>query len=321
MGNAQFPHPTAILFRGDYGGNSNDDSGTVTGRLAFKDPAFQTVPKHTKWAKKLRRGYIAPEGYTIVQWDYSQGELRVIACVAHETNMIQAYKDGIDLHLKTGAELNGYTLAEALEMKASGDPLVSAIRQGGKAGNFGLIYGISPEGYRTYARDTYGVIITIEEAEAQQNKFFSIYPGITDYHEKFISTAHLSGMVQSPLGRVRHLPLINSSNFGKMAQSERQAINSPIQSTLSDLSGLSLAEAKAKHGNHESCQFFAMTHDSLAAYVKTEELDYWIPEIKSIMENLPIKEYFGWEPELQFIVDAELGPNMAELEEWDDCPF
>ena len=92
-------HPTAILYRGDYDGG---DSGTVTGRLAFKDPASQTIPKHTKWAKPLRKGYIAPPDCCVINWDYSQGELRVIACLADEPAMIQAYRDGIDLHLKTG---------------------------------------------------------------------------------------------------------------------------------------------------------------------------------------------------------------------------
>jgi DNA polymerase I-like protein with 3'-5' exonuclease and polymerase domains len=314
-------HPVAILFRGDYGGDSNDDSGTVTGRLAFKDPAFQTTPKHTKWAKKIRKGYIAPEDYVIVQWDYSQGELRVIACVANEETMIQTYRDGIDLHLKTGAALNGFTLEEALQMVEKEDPNIKIIRQGGKAGNFGLIYGISPEGFVIYARDTFGVILSVEQAAAQQEEFFALYPGITDYHVQYKAMAHQTGRVQSPLGRVRHLPLINSSNFGKMSQSERQSINSPIQATLSDLTQLSLSEFKKKHGNPDACKFFAMTHDSSAAYVLKDELEVWVPEVQSIMENLPIEEYFGWQPQLPFLVDPEVGPNMAELEPFVPCPF
>lgn len=307
-------HPTAILYRGDYGGSA-DDSGTVTGRLSFKDPAFQTEPKHTIWAKKLRRGFPAPEGYEVMNWDYSQGELRVIACVAKETAMIQAYLDGIDMHLKTGSELNGYTLAEGLAMKEAGDEKIIAIRQGGKAGNFGLIYGISPEGYVEYARNTYGVIISLEESIAQQEAFFELYPEIVTYHKEYIEFAHEFGLVQSPLGRVRHLPLINSKNFGKKLQSERQAINSPIQSTLSDLSQLSLAGFKEKHDNPVGCRFFAMTHDSLTAYVKKDEAEFWGPEVRNIMETLPLEKHFGWKPQLPFLVDIERGPNFGDLQE------
>lgn len=307
-------HPTAILYRGDYGGSA-DDSGTVTGRLSFKDPAWQTLSKHTIWAKKLRRAYPAPEGYCIVNWDYSQGELRVIACVANEPTMIQAYHDGIDMHLKTGAELNGYTLAEALRMKAEGDEKIIQIRQGGKAGNFGLIYGIFPEGFVEYARNTFGVVITVAEATTQREQFFEIYPELVTYHEKYKAYAHEWGFVQSPLGRVRHLPLINSHNFLKMLQAERQAINSPIQSTLSDLSCLALAQFRQKHGNPTGCRFFGMTHDSLTAYVDMDERDLWIPEMKNIMENLPLKEYFGWVPQLPFLVDCEMGFNLGELHE------
>lgn len=313
-------HPTAILYRGDWGGGGSDDSGTVTGRLAFKDPAAQTIPIHTIWAKKLRMGYTAPPGYKILQWDYSQGELRVIACVADEKAMIQSYLEGIDMHLKTGAELNGYTLAQALKMKKSTDKdtieKVGKIRQGGKAGNFGLIYGISPAGYVEYARNTYGVILTLAEATYQKDAFFDLYPGITHYHTKYKGLAHTTGLVQSPLGRVRHLPLIKSNSFKVVGQAERQAINSPIQSTLSDMTCLALAEFKIKFGYVEDCKFFMMTHDSLAAYVRDDRCEYWRDEVSWIMENLPLTKYFGWKPQLKFITDVKMGDTLATLKDF-----
>ena len=101
-----------------------------------------------------------------------------------------------------------------------------------------------------------------------------------------------------------------------MLQVERQAINSPIQSTLSDISCLALAEFRKKHGNPAGCRFFAMTHDSLTAYVDLREQNLWIPEMKNIMENLPLKEYFGWNPQLPFLVDCENGLNLGALEEF-----
>ena len=242
-----------------------------------------------------------------------------MACVSGDSNMIAAYQAGIDLHLKTGAELNGYQLKQALKMKKSDDPDVLAevgkIRQGGKAGNFGLIYGISPEGFVTYARDTYGVILTVAEAAYQQESFFDLYPGITTYHENYKNHAHNHGFVRSPLGRVRHLPLINSKNFKYRSQSERQAINSPIQSTLSDLTCLTLAEFRARYGYTAACRFFMMTHDSLTAYVKEDKAEKWIGRIQEIMEDLPLQQYFGWTPQLVFKSDAEMGVNLAELQE------
>jgi DNA polymerase I-like protein with 3'-5' exonuclease and polymerase domains len=307
-------HPTAILYKGTYG-NADKESGTVTGRLAFKDPAFQTTPKHTIWAKRLRAGYGVPKGYSMVNWDYSQGELRIIACIANETNMIKAYRKDIDLHIKTGAELNGILYADALKLKEVGDKKIKVIRQGGKAGNFGLIFGISPAGFVEYARNTYGVELTLEEATKQKDAFFDMYPEIATYHEINKAHAHKYGYVVSPLGRVRHLPLINCGNWAKEAQAERQSINSPVQGTLSDISCLALAEHKKTHNNPESCRFFAMTHDALTAYVKTDELDYWIPETQRIMENLPLADYFGWEPQLTFKTDVEIGTNFGNMAE------
>jgi len=313
-------HPTAVLYRGNYeSSTSSSDSGTVTGRTAFKDPAFQTVPKHTKWAKKLRRGYIAPQGYTMVNWDYSQGELKITACVANEPNMLEAYMNGIDLHLVTGARVSGYDFEDVMAMKAGGNPehiaMVKRIRQNGKAGNFGLIYGMSAGGYVNYAWTAYGVQMSDAEGVAQREGFFELYPGLPAWHEQSRQHAKRWGSVRSPLGRIRHLPMINSRDQGLRSQAERQSINSPIQSTLSDLSQLALAEIKREYGRPVGCRFFAMCHDAITAYVKDDELGIWIPRVTDIMENLPIQQTFGWKPQLQFTTDYEHGPNMAELVE------
>lgn len=310
-------HPTAILHKGSFG-DDGGDSGTVTGRLAFKDPAFQTLPKHTPWAPRLREGYEAPPGYVVVSWDYSQGELRITACVANEPNMIQSYRDGIDLHLRTGAQLNGIELQEALGMKSSNDAVQKArikkIRQGGKAGNFGLIYGMSAAGYQAYAFYTYGVELSLEEAEQQRDAFFHLYARIPDWHKEYKAFAHQHSYIRSPLGRVRHLPMIHSRDSQLRSTAERQSINSPVQATLSDMSCWSLAEFHQHYGEPEGCQFFDMTHDSLDAYVKEDEYDKWVPLVTEIMENLPF-EKLGWQPQLPFLVDHEFGPNKGEMQE------
>src|SRR6185295_9889753 len=99
-------HPSYFLYVGDR--HDKDEGGAKTGRLSCKAPAFQTIPKHTKWAKRIRRCFPAPPGYVVVERDYSQGELRVIACIADETNMIAAYRQGKDLHAKTAGPFRGY---------------------------------------------------------------------------------------------------------------------------------------------------------------------------------------------------------------------
>jgi DNA polymerase I-like protein with 3'-5' exonuclease and polymerase domains len=307
-------HPTAILYKGAFG-DSGGNSGTLTGRTAFRDPAIQTVPKHTAWAKKLRKGYIAPEGFTLVGWDYSQGELRVTACVANESAMIEAYRNGIDLHLKTGAKLNGFSLEDALAMKAAGDKQIKAIRQGGKAGNFGLIYGMGAEGYRLYAMSSYGVELTTGMAGAQRDAFFDTYPGLTAWHEEYRAKARRFAAIRSPLGRIRHLPNIRSKFPDVRSKAERQAINSPIQATLSDLAQFALAVFRQEYGRPEGCRFCMMIHDALYAYVRTDDLALWVPRVSEVMENLPIQETFHWSPQLKFLTDHEVGPNLAEMEE------
>lgn len=310
-------HPSYMLFHGAYG-LKDADSGTVTGRLACKDPAWQTLPKHTMWAKLLRTVYTPPPGMAILKLDYSQGELRVTACVANEPVMIKTYLDGIDLHLKTGAMVNGYELEEALEMKAAAEfddvirEQVKKIRQGGKAGNFGLIYGMGAEGFMNYAKNTYGVHWDILKCEQVIKQFFATYEGLHPWHDKYRGMAGLHGLVRSPLGRIRHLPLVNSSFREVRAAAERQSINSPIQSTLSDMMLLAMVEIDKRYPD---LWMAGMVHDDLMVYVPQDEVETWALRLKEVMENLPFHE-FGWKPQLTFPVDAEASAtNMAECEE------
>ena len=301
-------HPSYNLYKGDFGGKG-DDSGTVTGRLSTRDPAYQTIPKHTKWASPLRTVYVAPPGMAILKLDYSQGELRVAACVAHEENMIAAYKGGIDMHLKTGAEVYGITLKKALKWKKKQDKRIKAVRQGGKAGNFGLLYAMSPAGFVNYAWNTYGVELSLEEATAFHNAFFEMYPGLTRWHDQYKALARRYLMVRNPLGRIRHLPLINSRNYKSRGQAERQSINSPIQSCLSDMMLLAMVLIDREYPD---LHMFGMTHDEMQCYVPIDEVELWAKRIGDIMSNLPLED-FGWTPELSFPADAEWSTtNLAE---------
>jgi DNA polymerase I-like protein with 3'-5' exonuclease and polymerase domains len=302
-------HPTYMLAHADREGEGEEESGTVTGRTSLKDPAAQTIPKRTKWTKKLRRAFIAPPGYVILQLDFSQGELRICAVVAEEPVMIQAYASGQDLHAITAAKLMGYKLEDFMLLPVEERDLY---RGRGKAGNFGLIYGMQAPGFQTYAFNSYGVKLTAQEAFDSREGFFDLYSRLPKWHEESILTAHRDMQIWSPLGRVRHLPLINSKDFKVRSLAERQAINSPIQSCLSDMMQLGMIEIDRQYG-HEDIHMFLMTHDSIALYVPEQDARLWGKRCKDVLENLPLAQ-FGWEPSLMFPADAEAGANLAELQ-------
>lgn len=299
-------HATYFLFNG-----GEDDGGTNTGRLSARDPAVQTIPKHTKWAKKLRRGIIAPPGHLVLANDYSQGELKIAACLSNEPTMIHAYRQGIDLHTATAAILMGMTLDELVARGKEDPEWFDLMRFNGKAGNFGLIYGMGAPGYQQYAKLTYRVDLTMDDAENQREAFFKKYSGLTEWHRQYKSFARTHKYIRSPLGRVRHLPLIASPDREFASKAERQAINAPVQSTLSDFSLWSTAEFD-RRGWLEESPVIAMIHDQLVSYVPEDRWEECARRNKEVMENLPFRS-LGWNPQLQFTVDCEIGPSLGEL--------
>lgn len=305
-------HPSYYLHRGN---KDEGEGGTNTGRLSCKDPAFQTLPKHTKWAKKLRKCFVAPPGMVILSFDYSQGELRVIACIAGEANMIRAYRDDMDLHSLTAGRFKGFTYGQMMAMKAAGEghpdyEKWEAIRQLGKAGNFGLIYGMGVDGFVIYAEQNYGVVLPAAEANDFRNGFFDSYPGLLTYHREYKGFARKHGYVRTPLGRVRHLPLINSPRNDISSKAERQAINAPVQGTLSDLALLFAGEYE-RRGWMDWAPMFGMVHDQNLMYCPEEKVIDHAKQVKQLAENLPLDQ-FGWAPQLTFVADTTYGPNLAD---------
>jgi DNA polymerase I-like protein with 3'-5' exonuclease and polymerase domains len=298
-------HPHYMLFKGDY--NDDSDSGTDTGRTSAKDPAVQTIPKHTKWTKKLRRAFIAPDGYTILQLDFSQGELRIAACLANEPTMIEAYLSGKDLHAVTGAKLAGYEFNDFMLLP---EDVRDSYRSRAKPANFGLLYGMGAEGFQAYAFTAYGVKLTLQEAEEARDAFFDLYSRLMDWHGEYKNRAKRWEAVRSPLGRVRHLPLINSRDRMAASKAGRNAVNSPVQSCLSDMMQYAMVLMDREY---PELQMFLMTHDSICIYVPTDEATIWAKRLKSIMDNLPLKSEFGWDHQLPFVADAEIAePDLAE---------
>lgn len=305
-------HPSFYFFAGN---KDEGDGGTNTGRLSCKSPAFQTIPKHTKWSKRLRRCYIAPDGYLVVERDYSQGELKVVACIANETNMIKAYQQGLDLHIKSGGESMGLNYEQMLALKETNLELFEIYRQRGKPQNFGLLYGMGAAGFQIYAESGYGVKLSLEEAEETRHTFLYVsYPKLVVYHDSYKAFARKHGHVRSPLGRIRHLPLINSSMNSVRSEAERQAVNSPVQGCLSDML-LWTAALENDQGLSADMPWFGACHDAAYNYVREDRVDQDVGRGMEIMQNLPF-ERVGWKPQLQFTADAKVGKNMADLQKW-----
>jgi DNA polymerase I-like protein with 3'-5' exonuclease and polymerase domains len=308
-------HPTYMLFHGGLNDDEDDESGTTTGRLSAKEPAIQIMPKKTKWAKKIRACYPAPPGKVIVSIDYSQGELKIVACLAPEPTMLQSYLDGLDLHAVTGAKLSKTPLHEFLTWKDNEDKALADLfdkhRGNAKPANFGLIYGMSAGGFQAYSWANYGIRLSLAEATQMRDAFFELYPGLLEFHndQKAIVNAHEA--VRSPLGRIRHLPHIRSWDREIRAKAERQGINAPVQSTLTDMMVWAIALIDQAYPNGE-IEVVAMIHDALIAYVPEDNFELWAGRAAQIMANLPLHEV-GWKPQLQFTVDAEAGPNLASL--------
>ena len=299
-------HPVYFLHKGEYG---KEDAGTIGGRASARDPAWQTIPKRNKiWTPKLRRAFIAPPGMVILSFDWSQGELRVCACVANEQHMIAAYKAGIDMHAKTGAEVFGISFEDFLKLPEAEQ---KKIRQGGKAGNFGLIYGMQALGFVDYAWNEYQVKLDLDGAEDFINTFFGMYPGLHTWHDRLKKFMKAHGYIRSPMGRIRHTPLVYSPDWKTKSRAERQGINSEVQSTLGDMAHLAVVELRRLY---PKLWVFGNTHDNLAMYVNEDKVDLWTQRIKEVMEGLPF-EKFGWNPQLNFPVDTEVGPNLSALKE------
>jgi DNA polymerase I-like protein with 3'-5' exonuclease and polymerase domains len=178
-------------------------------------------------------------------------------------------------------------------------------------------YGMGAEGFQLYAELNYGVKLTLEQATDYRSQFFKLYSALVDYHAFQKKWARKYKEVRSPLGRVRHLPLIDSSRQDIRAKAERQSINAPTQSCLSDMLLWSFAECEIEMEEaYENgwIQPWSAIHDAGYDYLLEDKAEDLIRQQVDIMQNLPFHKV-GWQPQLQFIADAKLGYNMAELKE------
>jgi len=181
------------------------------------------------------------------------------------------------------------------------------------------LYGMSAGGYQAYAEATYGVIMTMQEAEVARERFFGMYPALPEWHTRTKNFARANGYVRSPLGRLRHLPLITARDGAIRSKAERNAVNSSVQGTLSDLTQLSLVILRETYG-FKDLQPLMMVHDDLKFYVPKDDALMWADRVCNVMSTLPLKEEFDWSPRITFNADPEVGLTLASMEELETCP-
>jgi DNA polymerase-1 len=230
----------------------------ATGRLSSSDPNLQNIPIRTEEGRRIRQAFIAPEGYRILAADYSQIELRIMAHLSGDEGLLKAFKEGLDVHRATAAEVFEIDLEEV-----SGDQ-----RRKAKAINFGLIYGMSAFGLAKQ--------LHLGRNEAQQyiERYFERYPGVQEYMDRTRALAKEQGYVETLFGRRLHLPEINARNKMRVQAAERTAINAPMQGTAADIIKRAMLEVDSwLRTEQPDARMIMQVHDELVFEVAQAEVD------------------------------------------------
>lgn len=284
-------------------------ASAASGRVSSRDPMLMNIPKRSALAHNVRRLIIPEEGYKLVAFDVSQSELRWLAHISLDDELVRVFTSDEDIHLNTARSLttDPWDQLSKDEQKAN--------RTKAKAMNFGLIYGMQARSFVRYALDNYGLRITLKQANKWVETFFKTYPGIARYHEAVTSFLRKYGYAVSPFGRKRYFPKIKSTSEYVRGEAIRAAINHPIQSVSSDSFLLAwhtlmeLPEAKA-------IRPIMFIHDEMVLELKDDStLDELKNTIKYHLEHPPIAAVFGFEPRVPFKVDATEGYNLAAMSE------
>ncbi len=243
----------------------------VTGRLSSNNPNLQNIPIRTDRGREIRKAFISRgDGYTLVSADYSQIELRIVAAISGDDNMIAAFKEGKDIHTATAAKVYGVAESE----------VTGAQRRAAKAVNFGIIYGQSAFGLA----ENIGVSRT--EAKTIIDNYFTQYPAIKQYMDRSINFAKEHGYVETVMGRKRWLKDIYSANFTVRGYAERNAINMPIQGTAADMIKLAMITIHRELvSRNMRTRMILQVHDELLFDVPLDEIDAAQHLIKTGMES------------------------------------
>lgn len=242
----------------------------ATGRLSSVNPNLQNIPIRTLRGQQVRAAFIASEGKKIISADYSQIELRLIAEISGEKNMIEAFQKGEDIHVSTAAKLFNIPLNAVTKLQ----------RSQAKTVNFGIIYGVSSFGLSEQTG------LSRTEAKQMIDAYFETYPRLKEYMNEQIMTARKNRYVETILGRKRYLKDINSANFVVKGHAERNAINAPIQGSAADIIKLAMINIDRELENQKmETKMLLQVHDELIFETPTDEIETAKILIKTQMET------------------------------------
>ena len=263
----------------------------MTGRLSSTDPNLQNIPTRTEEGKQIRRIFVPGAGYDyLMSCDYSQVELRILACIAHDELLLDAFRHGQDIHARTAAEVFGVPLAE----------VTHEMRSRAKAVNFGIVYGISDFGLAKQ------LDVGRKEAAGYIESYFARYTGVKKYMEDIVAKAREQGYVSTLMGRRRYLPDIRHSNFNLRSFAERTAINTPIQGTAADIMKKAMIDVE-RALEQAGCRsrILLQVHDELVLEVTEDERERVAELVRATMQAAASLE-------IPLLADVNFGKNWAE---------
>ncbi len=257
---------------------------TATGRLSSTDPNLQNIPIRVEEGRKIRQAFVpSNEDWILFSADYSQIELRVLAHMSEDKNLVEAFREGMDVHTRTAMDV----------FHVSEEEVDSNMRRAAKAVNFGIVYGISDYGL------SQNLDITRKEAATFIEKYFASFPGVKQYMDDIVQNAKFNGYVTTILNRRRYLPDITSSNFNLRSFAERTAMNTPIQGSAADIIKKAMIDmdARLKKENMQA-KLLLQVHDELIFEAPKEEIALLEKIVPEVMENaielsVPLKVDFN----------------------------
>ena len=262
---------------------------TSTGRLSSSNPNLQNIPIRTEEGRKIRKAFIAPDGWQVMAADYSQIELRIMAHLSQDNNLLKAFKDGIDIHSQTASQVFGVAL----------DDVDSSQRRAAKAINFGLMYGMSAFGLSKLLH------VSRKEAAGYMAQYFNQFPKVEAFIDGIKQQAAEQGYLDTLLGRRLYFPDINNRNARVRAGSERAAINAPMQGTAADIIKKAMLAVYQDIKDVDDIRLVMQVHDELVFEVKQAAAQENAQRIQKIMEQVV-------ELDVPLVVDYDIGANWDE---------
>ncbi len=271
---------------------------TATGRLSSTNPNLQNIPVRTALGRQIRRAFLPGKpDWMLLSADYSQIELRVLAHLSGDENLITAFRAGADIHTKTASEV----------FEVDPEKVTSEMRSAAKAINFGIVYGISSFGLAK------GTGLTRQAAQSYIDNYFRRYAGVKRYMEETVAIARSQGYVTTVLGRRRYLPDLHSRKWPQRSFAERTAMNTPIQGSAADIIKLAMLRVESKlneAGLHS--QMLLQVHDELVLEVPQSELMATAKIVRTAMEG-------AYELVVPLSVSIGAGPNWLDIKELKDA--